>query len=119
MPRIIIDYSSNIQEEISTSLFKSIHEYYVNSNRFSIEDIKSRAIKHDNYLIGDGNPSNAFVSIHMKIMEGREVQFRKQLSDDVLKIAKDYFKGSITAMNLNLTCFVSEIEKSCYSKPIN
>jgi len=116
MPRIIIDYSDNVQEEINSELFKAIHEYYVSTGRFSIEDIKSRAISHDNYLLGDGHPNNAFVSILMKIMEGREVAFRKELSQEVLKIAKGYFKNSIATLNLNLTCFVSEIEKACYSK---
>ena len=116
MPRIIIDYSNNVTEPVDQVLFHLVHDYFIASGRFSIEDLKSRAIAHDQFLIGDGNTNNAFISIQLKIMEGRDEDFRKKLSVDVLAIAEQYFQESIKNMNLNLTCFVTEIQKSTYSK---
>lgn len=116
MPRIIIDHSANIVEEIGPELFGKLHDYFVSTERFRIEDLKSRAISHENYYLMDGAPDNAFISIHLRIMEGRELGFRNELSHNVLEIAREYFADSLSQLNCNLTCYVSEIEKATYHK---
>ena len=116
MPRIIVDYSSNVKEEIGNDFFAKCHQIFVDTGRFQIEDLKSRAIKHNNFRIADGAEDKAFISIHLRIMEGREEAFRTDLANFIMIYAKAYFKRSIEELDLNLTCYVSEITKATYVK---
>ena len=115
MPRIIIDHSANIPSP-GQDLFHVIHEYFVSTGRFSIEDLKSRSNSYENYRVADGATENAFISIHLRIMGGREEEFRMSLSKAVLEIARNYYGNTLSDLNCNLTCFVSEIDPGAYSK---
>lgn len=109
MPHLLLEYSDNILESNFDQLFQHCHTLMVNQLPTQLESCKSRALKHDVYYLGDGAPNNAFVSVHIKILSGRNADLLQKMSLDLMKILKNHFSVSLEKLNCQVTLEISEI----------
>lgn len=110
MPHCIIEYSKDLEKEISAqNMIEKTYQGALNTNLFISSDIKTRAISFDHYQTG--NIKENFIYINIKILSGRTVEQRKMLSDTVLNEFKD-----INIQPLSISVEISELEKESYSK---
>lgn len=117
MPHCKIEYSANLIEEINfNDFFQKLHTVLTSDNLFKINDIKSRAIKFEDYFIGNDNHNKCFVAVTISILTGRTTEVKKRLSENVLEFLKDQFSDSLNKLDCNLTVRIDEIEKESYSK---
>ncbi|NJO88885.1 MAG: hypothetical protein HC831_07950 [Chloroflexia bacterium] len=73
MPHCILEYSNNICEQPNPSfIFNQIHKALFSTGLFDLNDIKSRIIIHNDFLIGDGDIKRAFVTLAVEILSGRD-----------------------------------------------
>ena len=104
MPHCILEHSNNIKDTISwDSIFKKLHKVLVDTGEINEEDIKSRVIEHNNYYIGDGKPSNAFVTLNIQLLDGRDDQFKKNLAQAALELLAQYFKDTLIELNTSFS----------------
>lgn len=91
MPHITVEYSANLEPEIDIRrLVDAVHETVVRSGIFELGGIRTRAEKRDAYRVADGDPSNGFVHVVIRIAPGRPVKKRKALGEAVLAtVARD------------------------------
>lgn len=120
MPHFLLEYTDNIADKINfTSLFSEIHSKLAETGLFSINDFKSRAVRHSTYYIGDDNNNKGFVAVTLSILSGRDDGIKKQLSDIILEILKQNFSESSSRLKFGITVQIKDIHRNSYGRFTN
>jgi 5-carboxymethyl-2-hydroxymuconate isomerase len=108
MPHLILEYSDNIEVDVQPLLAR-LHEEVVATGAINLKGIKSRAIKHTQYRIADGDPDYAFVHVGLLIREGRSIEVQKEATQRVMNVLKDTFGHLFEKRKLSLTVDLKEM----------
>ena len=108
MPHLTLEYSDNIEVDIQPLLAR-LHEEVVATGAINLKGIKSRAIKHTQYRVADGDPDYAFVHVGLLIREGRPLEVQKETTQRVMKILKETFGHLFEKQKLSLTVDLKEM----------
>ena len=108
MPHLTLEYSDNIEVDVQPLLAR-LHEEVVATGAINLKGIKSRAIKHTQYRIADGDPDYAFVHIGLLIREGRPIEVQKEATQRVMKVLKETFGHLFEKRKLSLTVDLKEM----------
>lgn len=113
MPHVIIEYTPRLETKIkSYNLLTKVHDVLVKSEFFSINAIKSRLRKTDDYVIGNKDPQQEdYIYIEVAILDGRETYKRQELSKLIHELLLVEFPEVFS-----LSCEIREIDKDTYSK---
>lgn len=115
MPQLILEYSANIiEKENLTTLFQQCHEFLAKSLPTELASCKSRAIKCENYCIGDNAESNAFVHISLKVMSGRSKDTLHSVGQSMMNILSRYFEKSLQQLKLQISLEISELQTTYF-----
>jgi len=114
MPHITVEYSSNIEKRPEAQSFlKKLHDTLLAaSDTYKIQDIKSRIVVHNDFLVADGANDQPFVHLQLAIMP-REEQVKKDTSMKLLEILKQTFAST---KNCALSVEIRILEKESYIK---
>lgn len=108
MPHCIIEYSSDFHEKRS-DLINAVYQGAWSSQLFEKDDIKTRTISFDDYLVGESQRS--FIHVTVKILSGRNDQQKLALT----KVITNH----VNELGLS-DCFISievvDIHRESYSK---
>lgn len=113
MPHCIIEYAD--QALINTSqqqLIDAVLSGAKKSGLFELDHIKLRTQSYECYQKGDVKNS-AFIHVTMRILQGRTVKQRRELSEFVLFELK-----SLSLKAVTLTVEIIEMETASYSKAV-
>jgi 5-carboxymethyl-2-hydroxymuconate isomerase len=115
MPQLILEYSSNIKAPANfKELFLKCHRILESVGAIRISNCKSRAVKRDVYLVGDGtNPHEAFVHLDLSFAAERNLDIKQRIGREILKVLEDHFPKS---NDLQITVKITSIEKETYFK---
>jgi 5-carboxymethyl-2-hydroxymuconate isomerase len=117
MPHFVLEYSDNILEEVDfKDFFKKLHTLLVDVGPFNLSDIKSRAIRHQEFYVANGQESNAFVHLTLSIFKGRDLSIRQAVGERILAFLKGEFARSFEELSCSFTVEVKEMEKENYFK---
>ena len=108
MPHLTLEYSDNIEVDVQPLLAR-LHEEVVATGAINLKGIKSRAIKHTQYRIADGDPEYAFVHVGLLIREGRPIEVQKDATQRVMKVLKETFGHLFEKQKLSLTVDLKEM----------
>jgi 5-carboxymethyl-2-hydroxymuconate isomerase len=108
MPHLTLEYSDNIEVDVQPLLAR-LHEEVVATGAINLKGIKSRAIKHTQYHIADGDPDYAFVHVGLLIREGRPIEVQKEATQRVMKVLKETFGHLFERRKLSLTVDLKEM----------
>jgi 5-carboxymethyl-2-hydroxymuconate isomerase len=108
MPHLTLEYTDNIDVDVQ-SLLARLHEEVVATGAINLKGIKSRAIKHTQYRIADGDPDYAFVHVGLLIREGRPIEVQKEATQRVMKVLKETFGHLFEKRKLSLTVDLKEM----------
>ena len=108
MPHLVLEYSDNIEVDVQPLLAR-LHEEVVATGAINLKGIKSRAIKHTQYRIADGDPDYAFVHVGLLIREGRPLEVQKEATQRVMNVLKDTFGYLFETRKLSLTVDLKEM----------
>ena len=108
MPHLTLEYTDNIEVDVQP-LLERLHEEVVATGAINLKGIKSRAIKHTQYRIGDGDPDYAFVHVGLLIREGRPIEVQKDATQRVMKVLKETFGQLFKTRKLSLTVDLKEM----------
>lgn len=112
MPHCIIEYSKELELSVNPeSLINSVYSGMLESKLFSASDIKVRAIAFDHFVTG--KTDQTFVHVTTKMLSGRDLELRTQLSRSILTKLTELLKNPIS-----ITVEILEIEKESYAKVI-
>lgn len=108
MPHLVLEYSDNIGVDVQPLLAR-LHEEVVATGAINLKGIKSRAIKHTQYRIADGDPDYAFVHVGLLIREGRPLEVQKDATQRVMNVLKETFGHYFEKRKLSLTVDLKEM----------
>ena len=110
MPHLILEYTDNIDVDVQPLLAR-LHEEVVATGAINLKGIKSRAIKHTQYRIADGDPDYAFVHVGLLIREGRPIEVQKDATRRVMKVLRETFGYLFETRKLSLTVDLKEMRE--------
>lgn len=120
MPHCRLEYSGNIVDEVDArELLLELHEVLASSGELKREDIKGRAIRHEVFVVGDGAPDRAFVSLDISILSGRSDELKLQLAEQARLVLEKGFAGTLAERRCSLTVQVSEMHRASYQKMVS
>jgi len=108
MPHLTLEYSDNVEVDVQ-QLLARLHEEVVATGVINLKGIKSRAIKHTQYRVADGDPDYAFVHVGLLIREGRPIEVQKEATQRVMKVLKETFGHLFETRKLSLTVDLKEM----------
>ena len=105
MPHLILEYSDNLEFDLK-ALFASLHDELVATGAVNMKGLKSRAIRHTEYLIADGFEGYKFVHLDMLLREGRPHEVQKEASQRAMNVLQEtlghYFESDYISLSVNL-----------------
>ena len=120
MPHCILEYSSNVVETPNLErLFEELHRRLAATGHFKLNDIKSRAIKHDCFCIGDGDSNRAFVTLEICILSGRDSATKRTIAEPAAALLQDTYAETLKARRCSLTVRVSDIDRESYRRIVS
>jgi len=108
VPHLTLEYTVNLEFDVQ-SLLARLHSELVATGAINLKGLKSRAIRHTEYRIADGNPEYAFVHVNLLIREGRPLEVQKDASQRVLKVLKETFAERFENSYLSLSVDIKEM----------
>jgi 5-carboxymethyl-2-hydroxymuconate isomerase len=86
MPHFTIEYSANLDKRVDMgAVVEVVRKAAVETGVFPLGGIRVRAIKCEHYAIADGNPQLAFLSMVLRLGEGRDLPTRKKAGEYIFK----------------------------------
>ncbi len=91
MPHFTIEYSANLDKRIDmAALVELVRKAAVETGIFPIGGIRVRALRCEHCLIGDGHPQLGFLSMVLRLGEGRDLPTRKKAGEHIFKALSAY-----------------------------
>jgi len=110
MPHLTLEYTDNLSFDVQ-SLLARLHNELVATGAVNLKGIKSRAIRHTEYRIADGNPAYAFVHVNLLIREGRPLEIQRDATQRVMAVLKETFGSRFETGYLSLSVDIKEMRE--------
>jgi 5-carboxymethyl-2-hydroxymuconate isomerase len=108
MPQLTLEYTDNLTFDVQPLLAR-LHDELVATGAINLKGLKSRAVRHTEYRIADGNPLYAFVHVNLLIREGRPLEVQKDASQRALDVLKETFGERFEHGYLSLSVDIKEM----------
>lgn len=110
MPHMIVEYSSNIEDELGTEiLFPKLCDMGVETGVFARSGIRVRGEARPRFHISDGHPDNAFVHTILRVGHGREEERLKAAGDKIYAVICDHLAQLAKTRALNISMEIQEV----------
>jgi 5-carboxymethyl-2-hydroxymuconate isomerase len=113
VPHLTLEYTDNLAFEVQPLLAR-LHEALVATGAVNLKGIKSRAIRHTEYRIADGDPAYAFVHVNLLIREGRPLEIQQDAARRVMAVLKETFGGRFDDSYLSLSVDIKEMREGLW-----
>ncbi len=110
MPHLTLEYTDNLDFDVQPLLAR-LHSELVATGAINLKGLKSRAVRHSEYRIADGNPEYAFVHVNLLIREGRPLEVQKDMTQRVLAALKETFGERFENGYLSLSVDIKEMRE--------
>lgn len=113
MPHIQIDYSANLEQVVRDSrLVQQLHQAAVDSGVFPVWGIRTFARPVPHCVIGNGDPGNGFVQIHVRIAPGRDLALRQRVMRELFAAVERAMAPQFASGRLGCQLEISEFDPS-------
>lgn len=117
MPHLTLEYSTNIGRPRGLSaLFTALHGLLTETGNIKSGNCKSRAYPSADFLVGHGQPHDAFVHLDIRFLEGRPVDVKQAIGQRALTLLQEHFDPDGDNTDLQLTVEVRDIARATYFK---
>ena len=110
MPHLTLEYTDNLSFDVQ-SLLARLHEELVATGAVNLKGIKSRAVRHTEFRIADGNPDYAFVHVGLLIREGRPLETQQDAARRVMTVLEETFGERFKTDYLSLSVDIKEMRE--------
>jgi 5-carboxymethyl-2-hydroxymuconate isomerase len=118
MPHIHLEYSANIKHLVTPPILLALNQALVEGAYVgSANDIKSRAICQQDYVIGLGDLSQAYVHAKVSLLTGRSLEIRQQISALLFSTLEQHVPAH-TGINIQICVEILEMQRSSYAKKV-
>lgn len=119
MPHCILEYSGNVLDApVESATLAALHQVLAATGLFVLDDIKSRAVRRDDFLVGDGRSDRAFVALEIQILSGRTDEVKGKICDAALQVLMQAFPQTALRLTTSFTVQVCDIHRPSYRREI-
>ena len=111
MPHVILELSNNIEKQNHTQLLTEIHQNLTEMLPTQLESCKSRVIRHEEFLVGDGNINNAFVHLNIEVLSGRTQATLDLVAKKLMTLLQNNFKS---LLNIHFSVSIKDLPAVYY-----
>lgn len=115
MPHLTVEYTGNLPDFTPRSLLKALNQVLIDSGEFDTPSIKSRAICLHDYLVGDQADGQAFIHVHLNLLDGRSHATKQQLSARLLAVL-DASVAASAGLTLQRCVEIRDVHRASYAK---
>ena len=120
MPHCLLEASDNLPDQPDwLEVLGQVNQTLVATGLFVEADIKSRLVRHATFVVGDGDPLRAFVTLNVQILGGRTDEVKAQLTEALLPMLARYFPLAFTERIFSLTVQITDIHRPSYRRQLN
>jgi 5-carboxymethyl-2-hydroxymuconate isomerase len=120
MPHCTLEYSANVPDRPDVvRVLADVHAALMATGLFTLADIKSRGVRHEHFLIGDGDPARVFVTLTVEILGGRSDEVKAQISEAALAVLARHYPESLAQRICSLTVQVCDIHRASYRRRLS
>ena len=120
MPHLRFEYSANIEAQADLQGFcDHMRDAMVTSGVFPLGGIRVRGLKCDVTTIADGKPDRGFLHATILMGQGRDVETRRQVADDLYAAARAWLEPRMAPMPFALSMVVEELDGRFSRKDLN
>ena len=117
MPHLILEYTAGLRPDVEfEGLFARMHDVLCDVAGIKKGNCKSRAIKLDRYLIGDGTSAEGFVHLDVRFLAGRPLELKEEIGHQLLAVLKQSYVSRAQQGDLQITVEIRDIERAAYFK---
>tara|TARA_R110001599_G_scaffold353462_1_gene592928 strand:- start:28104 stop:28472 length:369 start_codon:yes stop_codon:yes gene_type:complete len=113
MAHFIYEYSANLPADALDlpGLMEKMHDAAAASGIFPLAGMRSRAIRCEDFRVGDGNPENGFVNLSMKVGRGRDLDTRMAIGRSLFDILIEHLQPLFSSRGLAVSFEMRELEE--------
>jgi len=115
MPHLTLEYTGNLPGLDVRQALVSLNTALMDSGYFEGPDIKSRALRLNEFLVGDDSKAVAFAHATLLLLSGRTSEVKATLAQRLVQVLRDSVRGD-GLTPVQLTVEVGELERSSYAK---
>jgi 5-carboxymethyl-2-hydroxymuconate isomerase len=111
MPHLIVAYSSNLEPAVDmAALLRVVHAAALATGVFPIGGLRTRAERHEHYVIADGHADNGFIHVQARIGTGRTPEVRQTAAAQIFAAVTGATAGVFASRPLGITLEMVEID---------
>lgn len=115
MPNLVMEYSNSVEERVNIpGLLDDLHQVALKSGLFELASVKSRAMRINDWLIGEEGDSVDFIHLSFELLAGRTEEQKRDLSRQLI----DTLQGQASHVR-SLTVNIRDMDKACFQKVVN
>ena len=120
MPHLVLEYTDNLPDQPDfKQLFAELHAALLTLEDVKLSDIKSRAIKLEDWYVGDGSASHAFVHLKLYMIDRRTDDFKRQALSVLQPIVASHYARSLAERDCQLCFELLDIRGAFYAKIVS
>ena len=117
MPHCILEYSANVPDRPDLhQLLLRMHQALVATGEFRLQDVKSRAVRHDVFAVENGAVDRSFVALEIQILEGRSDTLKGAVAERALALLTAAFPEAVASGRCSFSVQVSELHRASYRR---
>jgi len=111
MAHLIVEYSANLNSHLSIkSLIAQVHASAINTGMFPVGGLRTRAAQRNHYAIADGDESNTFVHIIVRVGHGRDQQTKQAAMQLIFDQTSEFLQQTFDQAPLAISLELVEID---------
>lgn len=113
MAHFIYEYSANLPAEQLDlqGLMAKMHTAAAATGVFPLSGMRSRAIRCEDYRIGEGDPNHGFLNLSMKVGHGRDLETRMAMGRTLFELLIEHLQPVFASRGLAVSFEMRELEE--------
>lgn len=115
MPHLTLEYTDNLPAFDSAQALRAINQAALDSGLFGENDIKSRALRLDQWRVGITETPRAFLHVRIALLSGRPAEVRQSLAEQVLAALIPTVNRP-PGMEIQFSVETADLDRASYAK---
>lgn len=117
MPHLVLEYTANLLPDFEPAqALHRMNTVMLASGEFEPDHIKSRAVRLDDFLVGDAAPGG-FMHARLHLLAGRDASTKQDLTEGLVAALRSCVMSS-PVHPVQITAEALDMDRNAYSKAI-
>lgn len=109
MPHIIIEYTANLDDVPWPELMDALHTAAAEMPELPLKGLRSRAVRHETFQVGGGEPENAFAHVTLRLGHGRSEEALSRIGEHLFSTLRAQLDPHLNGRPVSITLEIQEI----------